>query len=797
MPTTTSIALKSFASGILIAASMLGSAFGAADDEHEPPRDAQLTILQTTDLHHHANGADHVGLDVDPATGMSATGAYARIAAYVNYVRSSAGHPVVLVDSGDWTMGTLYDLTLGKQPLALYFLDLMRYDCVTLGNHEFDYGPKGLAQILGNAQGAFGFRTPIVASNMSLGGDAELANFVGDTKAIHTTRVQELKNGLKVGYIGLMGKAAAQAAPSSIPVSFTDPATQYAAIQSLVDDLRHRKGVDVVVALSHSGTDASGTTGEDVELARHVRGINVIASGHTHTPLAAAHAVLNAGWTTQIIDAGAFGTNVARIDLTYRRSTKTTTVDASSNPAMTDASLGAIQAGLMPDPSIAWLIRGTDHQLNAALAPYFSQTFADYDPANLAKGIYHPVGSSAQDMVSNETNPVLSPNGLGDLAADAVRSVPNIIIGQTLAAVGGNPANLPSYDFTPFQAGIVATGILRGKLRAGVSLSFADIYSVLPLGISPDTSQPLPVGYPLVSSYLDLADVKKLCALQLLAQTNLSSSDFYLNLSGLRYGLKAAESYAYFKTATAAGVLQVTSQKAAAGSAAALQALGALSNLATDSGAALLATSGGGNPYAAAMVRLNDATPSGANLASLGQVAAAAAADRAAGTTTLTALVVSQAIAAIDSVAGFAPSDGADTGLATILADASRVRVAADLRAVLLLGAVQTQFGTTITAYKAATGPATLSSADFAGLLANRIDAAPATAGVQELKEWMALLSYLKTGLGGAITAEYASTANFTQFGSFGAAVRTRNLTYPIASIGQFVGTVSALQSAP
>jgi hypothetical protein len=59
---------------------------------------------------------------------------------------------------------------------------------------------------------------------------------------------------------------------------------------------------------------------------------------------------------------------------------------------------------------------------------------------------------------------VPSPNGLGDLAADGVRNVPNSIIAQTLAAVGGNPANLPGYDFTPFQAGLVATGILRSKL---------------------------------------------------------------------------------------------------------------------------------------------------------------------------------------------------------------------------------------------------------------------------------------------------------------------------------------------
>ena len=121
----------------------------------------------------------------------------------------------------------------------------------------------------------------------------------------------------------------------------------------------------------------------------------------------------------------------------------------------------------------------------------------DYNPASLGKGIYHPVATAAQDMVSNDVDPVLAPNGLDDLAADAVRSVPNSIIAQTLAAVGGNPANLPGYDFNPYQAALVATGVVRGGLPAGVPLTFADIYNILPLGLTPDSTQPLPVGYPL------------------------------------------------------------------------------------------------------------------------------------------------------------------------------------------------------------------------------------------------------------------------------------------------------------
>lgn len=782
-----SMSIRSIAAAFILAIGFVTSAFGASD--------VKLTILQTTDLHHHANGADHVGLDVDPVNGTSALGAYARIAAYVNYVRSSAGHPVILVDSGDWTMGTLYDLTLGSQPLALQFLELMRYDCVTLGNHEFDYGAKGLAQILANAQSTFGLRTPIVASNMDLGGNADLAPFVGRKKAIQTTHIQTLRDGITIGYIGLMGRGAGQAAAAAAaPVKFIDPATQYAAIQALVDKLRNDDSVQIVIALSHSGTDPTGTSGEDIELARHVRGIDVIASGHTHTPLASARTVANGAWNTRIINAGAFGTNVSRLDLTYHRAKKTTTVDASSNPAMTDANLATIQAGLVKDTATTVLVNGVDHQINVALGGFLAQTFPDYDAALLGKGIYHPVGTTAQDMESNENAPVPPPNGLGSLAADALRTVPNALIAQTLAAVGGNPANLPGYDFNPVQLNVVLSVALRGTLRAGVALSFADVYNVLPMGISPDPSQALPIGSPMVSAYLEIDDVKKLAALQLVLMSGLGGTDALINFSGIGYDLDATGSYLYFKSVTAAAVLQLTSQKATTGSVAAAQALAALASLGSDNGAALLSAAAG-NPFAAAMVKLNDPAPSSAqiaaNLAALGQVAAAASA----GTSTLTAFIVSKAIAAIGTVYGFSPADPKNIGAASPL-PAARVRVAADLPAIVALGALlQARFGFTITAYQAATGPTTLS--DLATLLGNRIDALPAAAGVQELKGWMALLSYLGNPLGGFVSPEYFSTSNFLQFPTFGLAVRNRNAGYPLPSLGLLAGTLATLNAAP
>src|SRR5205814_39683 len=153
--------------------------------------------------------------------------------------------------------------------------------------------------------------------------------------------------------------------------------------QALVDSLREDQDVDVVVALSHSGTDITGSSGEDVELAKHVKGINVIASGHTHTPLASARTISNSTWNTYIIDAGASGSNVARIDLTYHRAGKTTTLDASSNIAMSDAALAALHPGLKADAGIVALVRATDRQLNTALGAFLAQVFPDYVAGNV------------------------------------------------------------------------------------------------------------------------------------------------------------------------------------------------------------------------------------------------------------------------------------------------------------------------------------------------------------------------------------------------------------------------------
>ena len=244
-------------------------------------------------------------------------------------------------------------------------------------------------------------------------------------------------------------------------------------------------------------------------------------------------------------------------------------------------------------------------------------------------------------------------------------------------------------------------------------------------------------------------------------------------------------------------MLQLTNDKARAGSTSAQQAIGAVFAMFGDQGAALLAASAAGNPYAKALVSLNDVNPDAtqttANLAVLGDVGGIALR----GIAAVSALVVSKAVNAIDTISGFAPTDSENTGSTTDVAPGTRVRVAADLYAILLLNAVESQYGIKITPYQSATGSTVLSSADMASLLGNRIDFDTRTQAVEEFKEWMALLAYTQL-LEGTIGPEYASTPNFADFPTFGAAVKTRESTsYPLASIAQLVTTMATLKNAP
>jgi hypothetical protein len=100
-------------------------------------------------------------------------------------------------------------------------------------------------------------------------------------------------------------------------------------------------------------------------------------------------------------------------------------------------------------------------------------------------------------------------------------------------------------DGNPYHLAVVANGVIRDGLVPGKTgvVTFTDIYNSLPLGTSPDVTQPLP-GYPLISLYVTGSDLRNICEAGLTVAAGLGS-DFYLNYSGIRVDYNPAGAPAF------------------------------------------------------------------------------------------------------------------------------------------------------------------------------------------------------------------------------------------------------------
>jgi 2',3'-cyclic-nucleotide 2'-phosphodiesterase (5'-nucleotidase family) len=450
-----------------------------------------ITILQTSDVHNHASGygpsLDYTPMDTTDKD--TVLGGYSRLAAIINKIRkeqASRQIPVLLFDSGDFFMGTVYDLS-ASDPIALKFFSKMGYDAITPGNHEFDWSPSGLALLLTNGVKG-GFKVPVVASNMIVP-DGNVLQGLVNTGIIVNKKVIEFPYGGKVGILGLMGKDSDVKAPVAKPVTFNH---DYATIQQQVKDLRTKDCAQMVIVLSHGGIEQDGT-GEDADLATNVNGIDVICSGHFHT--ATQNAFVKGKSNTIIFSPGEYGEYLSRLDVTYNIFLRKV-IDYKFTLIPVDDTVKG-------DPAVQAMVdqynAGINAQLNSAMLP------------------------SLKDPISSTTFALekasLKVTGIGSLAADSLRAVAN-----KLSALN---------DGNPYQIGVVASGVIRDDIYPGKTgaITFSDVYNMLPLGISPN-DQSIP-GYPLMSVYATGRDIYTICEVGL-SLSQMIGSDYYLNFSGLK-----------------------------------------------------------------------------------------------------------------------------------------------------------------------------------------------------------------------------------------------------------------------
>jgi len=472
------------------------------------PATYPVTLLQTTDIHSHVSGVVPFEsyTPMTPGNGSVITGGFPRLATVINETRDAKtanGSAVLLVDSADWSMGTVYDFLWNTDPPYLKFLQAMKYDVTTLGNHEWDYGPDKLATIITAAQNASGFNVPIVASNTFFDNVTGLLALQANGSIV-TTYVKTLPNGLKIGFIGLIGEGAVVDAPNAPPVTFKPDwaGEDKAYIQGIVDDLRNNQSVNVVIALSHSGIDPTTVpvSGDDIELAKNINGIDIIASGHLHFMT---HVIIdqanintpNPTNITHIICSGSYTTNLAQLDFTATANGVTDLV--LTNHPINDSIPG--------DSAINAMVLDMDTEIDTLIAP-LGIGIADVEATmgNFSlEGAYSGSSSVGED-------------GLGNLIADSVRWA------------GTEPSN--------FTIGTYAQGMIRDPLIANQNVTFADLFKVVPLGITRATDQNNSYpGYPLLKLYINGTEIWGVCRLNgLLAATHMYDEAF-IHLSGIQY----------------------------------------------------------------------------------------------------------------------------------------------------------------------------------------------------------------------------------------------------------------------
>jgi len=213
--------------------------------------DFSFTLVHTNDLHARVEGA---------VISKKPYGGYARHIAYFQKVRATEKN-VVLLNAGDTFQGTLY-FTQYKGLADLIYLNLAKYDAATLGNHEFDLGPKVTGEFVKRAQ------FPVVCADMDFSGEPALANLIQPSTVLNV-------GGQKIGVVGSM-------TPELYSISSPGPTIKMkdmlASVQAEVDKLT-KQGINKIILLSHMGYD------EDIVVAPKLHDVDLIVGGHSHSLL--------------------------------------------------------------------------------------------------------------------------------------------------------------------------------------------------------------------------------------------------------------------------------------------------------------------------------------------------------------------------------------------------------------------------------------------------------------------------------------------------------------------------------
>ncbi|WP_306692443.1 bifunctional 2',3'-cyclic-nucleotide 2'-phosphodiesterase/3'-nucleotidase [Bacillus cereus] len=292
-------------------------------DENTGESTVNLRILETSDIHVNLMNYDYYQTKTDNKVGLVQT------ATLVNKAREEVKNSV-LFDDGDALQGTpLGDYVANKikdpknrvdpsytHPLYRV-MNLMKYDVISLGNHEFNYGLDYLNKVIEKTD------FPVINSNVyKVDHDDKEENDENYFKPYHILKKEVVdeagqKQIVKIGVMGFVPPQIMNWDKANLEGKVK--AKDIVATARIMVKKMQNEGADIIVALAHSGVDKSEykevnkMENASYHLATQVPGVDAVLMGHSHTEV---EDVFNG---VPVVMPGVFGSNLGIIDMQLKK----------------------------------------------------------------------------------------------------------------------------------------------------------------------------------------------------------------------------------------------------------------------------------------------------------------------------------------------------------------------------------------------------------------------------------------------------------------------------------------------
>ncbi|RFC67433.1 MULTISPECIES: 5'-nucleotidase C-terminal domain-containing protein [Mesorhizobium] len=428
--------MKKFAAIAALSVSTLGLSTAASFADYT------LNILHINDWHSRieSNNKYESTCSAEEETKNECIGGAARLITAINQERDKLkGQNVLLLNGGDNFQGSLFYTTY-KGKTEAEFLNEMKFDAMTVGNHEFDDGEDALAPFLDVIQ------FPVLSANVK----ASAASKVGDR--IKPSVVIEV-GGQKIGIVGAVTTDTPEIASPGPNITIEDDiATITAEVKKL-----EAEGVNKIIALTHVGYP------RDKEMIAKIPGVDVVVGGHSHSLLSNTDAKAEGPYPTMIDNPGGYKVPVTQA-ASYSKYLGEFQVVFDDNGVVKEAKGDPIflDSNVKPDEAALKRIAELGAPIEALKRTEVSETTA-------------PIDGSRDNCRARECE-------MGDMVSDAIL---DRVKGQGVSIVFQNGGGLrASIDQGVVTMGEVLTVLPFQNTLATFQLSGKDIVASLEAGVS-------------------------------------------------------------------------------------------------------------------------------------------------------------------------------------------------------------------------------------------------------------------------------------------------------------------------